>query len=200
MIECLSLEARPFQSSLLVGKAWSIPQSGSGLTHKLQIRLDRPARKKTLQIIGSIQKKSCEYGDSTLVSTLGSLSHIVNLLVQVPNHCYFKQQKLTAKVWSLLLVGNPRGLPQSGTPERCFTRIGTEPTHTHKARLKRPSRNNRSCVFGICVVNIVTVPQYKHQGAYIVVFLYQSRCPNSQLCSFFQNRNYVERCGDIYLR
>ncbi len=42
---------------------------------------------------------------------------------------------------SLMFVGEARGLPQSGTPERCFTLVGSGLTCKHQTRLERLSQN-----------------------------------------------------------
>jgi hypothetical protein len=49
------------------------------------------------------------------------------------------------------VCGKARSLPNSGTPEGCFTRLGSGLTHKHQTRLERPSSDKRSSVLRILV-------------------------------------------------
>ncbi len=47
---------------------------------------------------------------------------------------------------SLIFVFQARSLPQSRAPERCFTRVGSELTPKHQARLEMLVSNKNSCL------------------------------------------------------
>ncbi len=54
---------------------------------------------------------------------------------------------------SLMFVGEVRSLPQRGSLERCFTRVGSSLTHKRQTRLERFARNKHSSLLQKSVNN-----------------------------------------------
>jgi hypothetical protein len=49
---------------------------------------------------------------------------------------------------SIMFAGKATILPQSGAPEKCFTRVGSSLARQHLIRLERPTRVKHSSVIG----------------------------------------------------